>query len=69
MMVRGGLTSDPPGAGKRGGAAAAFDDADDDADLGEEYEEGKRLKEVTSGKGGREKLMLLALSFSCSVFI
>ena len=61
MMVRGGLTSDLPGAGKRGGAAVF--DADEDADLGEEYEDGKRLKEVKLGKGGCgvEKLMLLGV--------
>jgi len=46
MMVKGGLASDYP-SGAAGRAGAAFDaDDDNDADLGEEYEEGKRLKEV-----------------------
>jgi len=49
MMVKGGLASDYP-SGAAGRAGAAFDaDDDNDADLGEEYEEGKRLKEVREG--------------------
>lgn len=51
MMVKGGLASDYP-SGAAGRAGAAFDaDDDNDADLGEEYEEGKRLKEVRACGG------------------